>query len=896
MHQPKTSSFFAARRRGDGQGTLSGTVRRLWPYLWPGDRADLKARAGLAVVLMVASKLVTVATPYALKWATDALAPAVSGAGAPAMGALSGALALTALYGLMRILMSLTQQGRDALFAAVAMNAVRRLANEVFVHLHQLSLRFHLERKTGGLTRVLERGRNAIETIVRTSMLIAAPTVVEFALISAAFLYSFDWRYVAAITVTVIVYLVYTTIATNWRIGIRRSMNESDTDANTKAIDSLLNFETVKYFGAEEREAARYDRAMARYERLSVKTYVSLAVLNAGQAIIFTIGMIVVLAMCVDGIRGHRNNIGDFVLLNAMMLQLYQPLNFMGMVYRDIKQAIVDIEMMFVILGERPDIADRPGARPLVVSHGAVRFENVDFAYDPNRRILRGVSFEAPAGRTVAIVGPSGAGKSTISRLLFRFYEPSSGRITIDGQDIAEVTQTSLRAAIGMVPQDTVLFNDTILYNIRYGRDDATEAEVKAVCEDAQIDAFIRSLPQGYGAMVGERGLKLSGGEKQRVAIARTMLKGPPILLLDEATSALDSFTEREIQAALERVSKGRTTIIIAHRLSTVVHADEILVLDKGVIAERGTHDELLALGGIYAGLWSRQREVDAAEEALRRAGAAETRRGGNGRSGARGRGGPQGLAARDFCSDWRQNTGLAVRFPMSVVDSIRRQLTPIHPQGYVFVAAFAAATLILVWIWAPLGWIALGRDAVVRLFLPRSRAGDAARAGAGRRPGRRRRLLRRPGDAAARARPRRQAAAAGVDLHVGVRLPREPRAGRGAGQARRLSPRRILERRSRQGERSQRAQRRGDRERRRPFGVVQIAGMVARRIVCFTQEGAHLAAGDRFGLIRFGSRVDVYLPDEARVIVGLRARAVAGETVIAEFGRGGPPRQHRLS
>jgi len=621
MQQPNISSFFAARRRGDGQGTLTGTARRLWPYLWPADRGDLKARVALAVVLMILSKLVTVATPYALKWATDALAPLPSG-GAPATGALAGALALTTLYGVMRILMALTQQGRDALFAAVSMNAVRRLANEVFVHLHQLSLRFHLERKTGGLTRVLERGRNAIETIVRTSMLIAAPTVVEFALISAAFLYSFDWRYVAAITATVIVYLVYTTIATNWRIGIRRSMNESDTDANTKAIDSLLNFETVKYFGAEKREAARYDRAMARYERLSVKTYVSLAVLNAGQAVIFTIGMVAVLAMCVHGVRNHHNSVGDFVLLNAMMLQLYQPLNFMGMVYRDIKQAIVDIEMMFVILSERPDVADRPGAKPLVVSHGAVRFENVDFAYDRERRILRGVSFEAPAGRTVAIVGPSGAGKSTISRLLFRFYEPSSGRITIDGQDIAEVTQSSLRAAIGMVPQDTVLFNDTILYNIRYGRDDATEEDVKAVCEDAQIDAFIRSLPQGYASMVGERGLKLSGGEKQRVAIARTMLKGPPILLLDEATSALDSFTEREIQSALERVSKGRTTIIIAHRLSTVVHADEILVLDKGVIAERGTHDELLARGGIYAGLWSRQREVDAAEEALRRAAA----------------------------------------------------------------------------------------------------------------------------------------------------------------------------------------------------------------------------------------------------------------------------------
>ncbi|THD48837.1 MAG: ABC transporter ATP-binding protein/permease, partial [Bradyrhizobium sp.] len=487
-------------------------------------------------------------------------------------------------------------------------------------------LRFHLERKTGGLTRVLERGRNAIETIIRTSMLVAVPTIVEFALISAAFFYSFDWRYVVAITITVFVYLVYTTIATNWRIGIRRSMNESDTDANTKAIDSLLNFETVKYFGAEGREAARYDRSMARYERLSVRTYVSLAVLNAGQAIIFTIGMVVVLVMCVDGIRNHRNGVGDFVLLNAMMLQLYQPLNFMGMVYRDIKQAIVDIEMMFVILGEAPEIQDRPGAKPLVVPQGAVRFENVDFSYDPARKILRGVSFEAPAGRTLAIVGPSGAGKSTISRLLFRFYEPSSGRIVIDGQDIAEVTQTSLRAAIGMVPQDTVLFNDTILYNIRYGRDDATDREVEAVAEDAQIDGFIRITPQGYGAMVGERGLKLSGGEKQRVAIARTMLKGPPILVLDEATSALDTFTELEIQAALERVSKGRTTLIIAHRLSTVVHADEILVLDKGEIAERGAHEELLALGGIYAGLWSRQREVDEAAEALRRASVEEAK------------------------------------------------------------------------------------------------------------------------------------------------------------------------------------------------------------------------------------------------------------------------------
>jgi len=624
MRHQKSTSFITAQSRGQDRGSLIGTVKLLWPYIWRADRVDLKFRIFLAVALMLASKVVTVATPYALKWATNALTPNAFRDVPPLPTVLTGVVALTVLYGIMRILMSLTQQGRDALFAAVAMNAVRRLAIEVFVHLHELSLRFHLERKTGGLTRILERGRNAIETIIRTSMLVAVPTIVEFTLIAAAFLYSFDWRYVLAISVTVAVYLVYTTIATNWRIGIRRSMNESDTDANTKAIDSLLNFETVKYFGAEQREAARYDKSMARYERLSVKTYVSLAVLNAGQAVIFTIGMIVVLVMCVDGIRSHRNDVGDFVLLNAMMLQLYQPLNFMGMVYRDIKQAIVDIEMMFDILSQNPEIQDRPGARALVVTEGAVRFDNVEFAYDPARKILRGVSFEAPAGRTLAIVGPSGAGKSTISRLLFRFYEPSAGRITIDGQDISQVTQSSLRAAIGIVPQDTVLFNDTILYNIRYGREGASEQEVEAVAEDAQIGAFICSLPQGYGAQVGERGLKLSGGEKQRVAIARTMLKGPPILVLDEATSALDSFTERDIQAALERVSQGRTTLIIAHRLSTVVHADEILVLDKGVIAERGTHEELLARGGLYAGLWSRQREVDAAEETLRRADSAE--------------------------------------------------------------------------------------------------------------------------------------------------------------------------------------------------------------------------------------------------------------------------------
>jgi ABC-type transport system involved in Fe-S cluster assembly fused permease/ATPase subunit len=616
---PRPTEAFKREVSADG-GSLLAVIRGLWPHIWPADRRDLQIRVALSMVLLLLAKLATIAVPFTFKWATDALTGQGSAPVAPdawLVWVFAAPLAMTVAYGGMRILMAVLTQARDGIFAKVAMNGVRRLAYRTFEHMHQLSLRFHLERKTGGLTRVLERGRNAIETIVRMVIMQLVPTIIELGLIVGVLLYQFDWRYVVVILLTVACYMVFTYFATEWRIGIRRQMNDSDTDANVKAIDSLLNYETVKYFVAEEREARRYDRSMARYEDASVKAYVSLAVLNAGQATIFTIGLAAVMVLCAYGIKEGTHTVGDFVMINAMMIQLYQPLNFMGMVYREIKQAVIDIESMFAILARKPEIVDKPGAKPLVIAHGAIRFENVSFSYDPEREILKGLSFEVPAGHTVAVVGPSGAGKSTISRLLFRFYEVTGGRISIDGQDIRDVTQTSLRGAIGMVPQDTVLFNDTIRYNIRYGRWEASDAEVQAAAGLAQIDDFIRRSPKGYDTEVGERGLKLSGGEKQRVAIARTILKAPPILLLDEATSALDSHTEKEIQDALDRVSRNRTTLVIAHRLSTIISADEIIVLDQGAIAERGTHQRLLAKGGLYASLWNRQREAEAAREKL---------------------------------------------------------------------------------------------------------------------------------------------------------------------------------------------------------------------------------------------------------------------------------------
>ncbi|HMF67390.1 MAG TPA: ABC transporter ATP-binding protein/permease [Phyllobacterium sp.] len=586
--------------------------------MWPMERPDLRMRVVWASVYLIISKVVLILVPYFFKWATNALNGKFEASDlVPAL--LVGPLMLVAAYNVARIVQAGLNQLRDALFASVGQYAVRKLAYRTFVHIHELSLRFHVERRTGGLSRIIERGTKGIETIVRFTILNTAPTIIEFMMTAVIFAVTYGMSYLAVVVATVWLYTWFTVRASDWRIGIRRDMNASDTDANSKAIDSLLNYETVKYFGNENMEAGRFDAAMARYEISATRIWTSLGWLNFGQAVIFGIGMAVMMIMSGREVLAGTQTLGDFVFINAMLMQLSVPLNFIGFIYREVRQGLTDIEQMFDLLDVEQEVMDRPDAKPLVIERGAVRFDNVRFAYDPKRPILKGVSFEIPAGKTVAIVGPSGAGKSTLSRLLFRFYDIQSGSITIDGQDIRDVTQDSLRSTIGMVPQDTVLFNDTIAYNIRYGRITATEAEMRNAAELAQIGPFIETLPEGYDAMVGERGLKLSGGEKQRVAIARTILKAPPILILDEATSALDSATEHEIQSALDLVSRNRTTLVIAHRLSTIIGADDIIVLKDGVIAERGTHAKLLAKRGLYASMWNRQREATEAEERLRR-------------------------------------------------------------------------------------------------------------------------------------------------------------------------------------------------------------------------------------------------------------------------------------
>jgi ATP-binding cassette subfamily B protein len=597
------------------EGSVFSTVRNLWPYMWPEGRPDLRMQVVLALGALVLSKVATTLIPFAYKGIIDSL----DGTDADSQLILGLAIpvVLVIAYVLGNVLDAAFQQLRDVLFAGVGQHAVRKLALETFHHVHRLSLRFHLARRTGGLSRVIERGTKGIETVVRFAMLNIVPTILEFIVVAIIFVWLFGVSYVGVLVVMIWAYLYFTIKASNWRIAIRRDMNESDTDANGKAIDSLLNYETVKYFANEKMEAERYDRSMASYEKSAIRIWTSLGWLNFGQAVIFYGGFLAISIMAILGVMDGRLTLGDFVLLNTFLMQVYRPLNFIGFVYRELRQGLTDIEEMFKLLDKDPEIEDKPDAKPLAVTGPVIRFEDVTFHYDSDRPILKGVSFEVPAGKTVAIVGPTGAGKSTISRLLYRFYDVTGGRITIDGQDLRDVTQESLRSTIGMVPQDTVLFNDTIGYNIEYGRPGASIDEVRQAAQMAQVGSFIERLPKGYETPVGERGLKLSGGEKQRVAIARTILKAPSILILDEATSALDTKTERDIQAALDVVSRNRTTVVIAHRLSTVINADEILVLREGLVAERGSHGQLLAQNGLYAQMWSRQREATEAEEAL---------------------------------------------------------------------------------------------------------------------------------------------------------------------------------------------------------------------------------------------------------------------------------------
>ena len=585
------------------------TLARVLPYLWPEGQGWVKRRVVIALVMLFAAKLVSIVTPFLYKLAVDALAGETGTD--PGWMLAYGAVGLTVAYGVARLGAVAFGEARDAVFVRVGQRALRRLALETFTHIHQLSLRYHITRKTGGLSRIIERGVKGVDFLLRFMLFSIGPLILELSMVSLIFAVVFGWQYAAVVVVTISLYVTFTFKVTEWRVKIRRQMNDQDTDANQKAVDSLLNYETVKYFNAEAREAARYDAAMQGYETAAVKTGQSLAFLNGGQSFLITSGLVIVMVMAAKGVQAGTLTVGDFVMVNAYMIQITMPLNFLGTVYREIRQALVDMGEMFSLLGQPAEIADAPDAKPLEVRGGEIVFDDVHFAYDPSREILKGISFTVAPGQRVALVGHSGSGKSTIGRLLFRFYDITGGAIRIDGQDLRAVAQTSLHSQIGVVPQDTVLFNDTIRYNIGYGRDGATEAEIVAAAKAARIHDFIISLPEGYDSAVGERGLKLSGGEKQRVGIARTVLKNPPILILDEATSALDTQTEQSIQESLDEMGQGRSVIVIAHRLSTIADADLILVMEAGRVVERGTHDALLAQNGRYCAMWARQ----AAEE-----------------------------------------------------------------------------------------------------------------------------------------------------------------------------------------------------------------------------------------------------------------------------------------